>query len=341
MKTRFLHLLFLFLVVACSTPATLNMRERVFGERPRKTVWFQVAGLSEEHLAMLRFNFLDAQKTTAFESADCIGKVWNFNLYELRPDPALGFLAQTLGTPNVKGTCEDTTHDPLWSYIGKIDGQTFVLEHGVEGKNSFENLLSCPGQSSEATDLTLIRMNKAPTSDARSYHYQDKGPNLAPGIIYDRSCSTGSCYASLFSNFKAIWDTVRSNNAESVFIVRDFSYYNALKKQNISAAREILNDLEKAVALAMQDSPNDLVLVTTSAVLPLEFPEKGVSWVEYEKKGKNIVYKRASLMSMVLAKGRLAENFCGVYSESEILKRLLWLPEEKKFGVDTLKKLFQ
>jgi len=34
-----------------------------------------------------------------------------------------------------------------------------------------------------------------------------------------------------------------------------------------------------------------------------------------------------------LASGAGAENFCGIYEESEILKRIIWRPENRKWGI--------
>ena len=51
-------------------------------------------------------------------------------------------------------------------------------------------------------------------------------------------------------------------------------------------------------------------------------PKKGKEWFEFERKGKHVVFRNASLLSPVLAKGAGAENFCGVFEEYEMVKRI-------------------
>jgi hypothetical protein len=60
----------------------------------------------------------------------------------------------------------------------------------------------------------------------------------------------------------------------------------------------------------------------------IEFPKAGRSWEMIEKRGLNVNYKRSQLLAPVFAHGPGAENFCGVYEESEIFKRFLWNPEK-------------
>jgi hypothetical protein len=77
-------------------------------------------------------------------------------------------------------------------------------------------------------------------------------------------------------------------------------------------------------------------MVTGAESLPLEFPLQGKEWAEFEKTGKNVIYKNTSLMSPVLARGPMAENFCGIFDEAEMLKRTIYKPEAKKFNWDSV-----
>ena len=73
----------------------------------------------------------------------------------------------------------------------------------------------------------------------------------------------------------------------------------------------------------MKDDKEMLVILSGSGPLNLEFPESGKKWFQFEKSGKNVVFRRESLMSPIIATGASSENFCGIYHEAGIFKRLL------------------
>ena len=72
-----------------------------------------------------------------------------------------------------------------------------------------------------------------------------------------------------------------------------------------------------------------LILITGAESLNIELPKEGKEWAEFERSGKYVLYKNSSLMSPVMASGPMAENFCGLFDESEMLKRVLHHPEQK------------
>jgi hypothetical protein len=82
-----------------------------------------------------------------------------------------------------------------------------------------------------------------------------------------------------------------------------------------------------------RNSNKTLILLTSSAAMPIEFPSAGKEWNAFIKKGKNILYKKTSLLSSVWADGPGAENFCSYMNESEVLERILWAPKEKFLGI--------
>ena len=79
-----------------------------------------------------------------------------------------------------------------------------------------------------------------------------------------------------------------------------------------------------------------LVVITGAESLNIEFPKEGKEWADFERMGKNVIYKNSSLMAPVLATGPMSENFCGLFDESEMLKRILYRPERKQFDWDIL-----
>src|SRR5690606_17002399 len=108
------------------------------------------------------------------------------------------------------------------------------------------------------------------------------------------------------------------NASNFVYLIRDFSYFEALNKKNIKQASKKLLELDKIIGYfqALTEKNKDLlVLVTTTTPVGLEFPWQGKEWAEYEKNGANLFYKKTELMSSVFASGARAENFCGIFEQ--------------------------
>ncbi len=123
-------------------------------------------------------------------------------------------------------------------------------------------------------------------------------------------------------------------------MVRDFNFQKALRKKDIVFAKESLQEIERILNVVQASKRNDiLVLVTGAESLNIEFPKEGKEWAEFERSGKNLIFKNSSLMSPVIAKGPMSENFCGLFDESDMLKRLIYKPERKKFSWDLLNPL--
>ena len=126
-------------------------------------------------------------------------------------------------------------------------------------------------------------------------------------------------------------------SSKTVFVVRDFNFQNALKKKDITLAKEALQEIDRLVASIDKSKASELLIIVSGAEsLPIEFPVQGKSWAEFEKSGKNVIYKTSSLMSPVLAVGAMSENFCGIFDESEMLKRVIFRPEGKVFNYDSI-----
>ena len=179
-------------------------------------------------------------------------------------------------------------------------------------------------------------MAAAPNKEAPTFHYQNKEFSKGEQVVYDKSCQGETCYASLANNIYFIQANLQKSKSRYLFIVRDFSYYQALSNKNISQARENLSEWEKVFNYFLtqaKDQDDMLILLSSAATQSFEFPSAGKDWGEFEGKGKNILYRRPGLISSVWAFGASAENFCGIYSEAEMYQRLLWQQgkEEKIF----------
>ena len=75
-------ILICLLLWGCSQATSLNLKKHQMGKIPTKIVWIQVAGLSSEHLAMLKFSYPTRSQKTAFEESLCHGSAWEYNLFK-------------------------------------------------------------------------------------------------------------------------------------------------------------------------------------------------------------------------------------------------------------------
>lgn len=332
----------IFLFLGCARMQTLNMEPHKYSERPEHIVWIQVAGFSEEHLPLLRLNNPEVSFQTNLEQVDCMGKMWNYNFYQLRPNAFSSFVSQINGSQNIKNSCEDYTMIPAWEYLREINYDVSLLENGADTTQSLDQSLGCSNNKMlNLNHVRFYKMGQVSKAEDKTFHYQDsleeQNKNFAEGIYYDRSCQRGICFSSLSNNFRSLWKLFTKDRAKTFFLVRDFNFQKALKKKDIGLAKESLHEIDKLIAIIKAEEKDGvLVIVTGAEPMPIEFPKSGKEWVEFERSGKNIVYKNTGLLSPVLAKGAMAENFCGIFNESEVLKRVLFKPEEKKFNLDYL-----
>jgi hypothetical protein len=334
------------LIFSCSRVQTLNLEKHEYSERPHHIIWFQIAGFSEEHLPLLRFNVPETSFRTNLEKVDCSGKLWNYNLYELRPEASKSFLSQLNGSRNIKGQCEDFETKPVWDYLSDNGYTSSILESGATEEGSLEKSLKCSQAGSlNVSKFRFYRMgpdvNSVKDSGKKAFHYQDSAEAISealkPGLYYDKSCQKNVCYSSLSNNFKTLWNQIAKDQSMTFFLVRDFNFLAALKKKDIAYAKESLQEIERSIGFINSQKRTDVLIIVTGAeTMHIDYPKEGKEWAEFERSGKNIVYKNSALMSPVLATGAMAENFCGLFDESEMLKRILYRPESKRFNWDNL-----
>jgi hypothetical protein len=324
-----MKLLALLFVVSCAQVTSLNLKKHQFGLLPTKVIWFQVAGLEEEQIAMLRFQ-QTADKKTSFENAICLGQSWSYNLFKIRNTAESTFLSQITGKKNVKGTCEDASLKPIWQYVSPSGYRTAILETGTQDKESLGSLNNCQG-SGPFTDGIYYFSRSKPLAGSSSFHYAENFDVKAGGIIFDRSCGDSNCGSSITDDVKSIYEKLSKISNKHFFIIRDFSYLKALEKKDIGRAKEILLDLERAFgeALRLTNSNDYLILLTTGDSRFVDLPEQGKSFYEFEKENKNVSIKRTKLTNLVLASGARAENFCGIYEDSDVFARILSGPKQQ------------
>jgi hypothetical protein len=324
-------LLILLVLMGCTQVTSLNLKKHQFGLRPTRIIWFQVAGFEEEHIAMLRFNE-PAERLSSFEQNICVGKTWNYNLYKMRNTAPATFLAQITGKKNVKQNCEDAALRPIWSYLGGNGYATGVLEISSNNETSLMPLARCGGESVSYLSNVYFWLKQEPPTGAETFIYSQEIPLKANEFFYDRSCKGQICESTIQDNLKAISQKLEQQTGKSLFIIRDFSYLEALENRDITKARSVLADLEQAYGAALalaRDSDDYLVLLTTGESKFIEMPNMGKGWFEFEKKGTGVQLKRTKLTNLVLASGARAENFCGIYTDASVFERILSGPKQQ------------
>ena len=342
MKKNYILLLFLFFL-GCARTQTLNLQPHFYSERPNQILWIQLAGFSEEQIPLLKFNSAEADYKSHLEQVDCVGKMWSFNLFQLRPSAHLSFLSQMTGTKNIQGKCNDFENPSLLSKFEEFGYAVSILENGAIGGQSLESALMCPANNFLSVEkIRFYKMGTDLEGNKKSFHYQDSLEQVSqfvkPGLYFDRSCQKSLCFSTLSNNFKTLWQQNLKTYSKNLFIVRDFNFQKALLKKDLSLAKEALLEIERIVGDIRKNQNNQLLVVISGGEsLPIEFPFQGKEWGEYAKSGKNLFYKASSLMSPVTATGPMSENFCGIFDEVEIYKRLLFKPQDKKFNWDYLK----
>lgn len=325
----------LSLVVGCSGPTTIGKKYHQFGNKADQIIWIQVAGLTEEHLGLVKFNLPIESKETSLEQSLCLGKLWSYNLYDLRVKAEHGFISQMTGSKNIKNNCEDYERNFLWNYLEEYGFDTSILENNGHDNQSIDNAFNCEKAKRNFAKTTIWLMKKSIDGKGNSFHFQSNDP-LQDGVFFDKSCQGKGCYATLSNNAKALWKKMNEKPGQKLLIIRDFSFLEALVKKDITLARERLSEITQLHTYFKEYSLKSnkiLLLVSTSASLPIEYPNEGREWNDFLKKGKNIMYKKTSLLSSVWADGAGAENFCSFLDENEILDRILWGPEGNTIGI--------
>ena len=322
--------LVLLSLLGCAQVTSLNLKKHQFGLLPTKIIWFQVAGLEEEQIAMLRFQ-QTGEKRTSFEDNTCVGQTWNYNLYKLRNSAESTFLSQMTGKKNIKNNCEDAEMRPIWNYIFSNGYNTGILESGASREQSLVNFNQCGDKGLVFLSSLYYWIRNEPVAGAATFHYSENMEIKPNQLVYDRTCGANDCGSTLLEDFKAVYEKFKKVSQKHLIIVRDFSYLKALEKKDFKKARIILSDLERSYgeALKYADNSNYLILLTTGDSRFVDMPDQGKDWFQFEKESKGVTMKRTKLTNMVLASGARAENFCGMYDDAQVFERILSGPKQQ------------
>ncbi|MFI5389953.1 MAG: hypothetical protein ACHQYQ_01230 [Bacteriovoracales bacterium] len=316
---------FILILFGCSSVKTINLKDHSFNVSPKNIIWFQIAGLSPEHLALIRFD--KSNLSQELENFTCLGNMWAYNSYKLRPTPNESFLTQVTGKTNIKGICADYSQKPIWYYLKDRGFETAILEVGISPNDGLDQAFAC-SEENEFKNITYFFMGQGLKGNYKKLDLLDMKP-FKTGR-YQISCEF--CEQNLFPTFTSIMDRSFENKKYKLFILRDFSFLKYLKTGDFNSAKYFLKELAKTYK-NLREKRDTLILISSSGMAKLDLPSAGAQWMEFEKKGKNAPYKNDSLLSFVLAQGPSSEKFCGIYSESDLMERILMDPRKnfKKF----------
>jgi protein-arginine kinase activator protein McsA len=316
----------MFLVlVSCAQVTSLNLKKHQFGQLPTKIIWIQVAGFNDEHLALLKYSYPSSDTRTSFENFLCVGKAWEYNLFQLRPSAQASFMSQITGKKKIRSKCDDYQLKPIWAYMLENGYKAGVFEGEMSLKESLLQANNCKNNKF-LKDITLWKMSKKTKKDqGELFHLSEKKGFKNNKIYFDRSCSTGECFSTFARNIESVYGTFSKNNDNHLFLIRNTSFQKALVGNKISRAKEELGQINQVISYfhKLAEKRNDmLVLLTSAAPRGVEFPRSGKQWERFENKRNTKIDKRTKLIASVMASGARAENFCGIYEQSQIMSRI-------------------
>lgn len=319
----------LLLVISCAQVTSLNLKRHQFGQLPTKIIWIQVAGLNEEHIALLKYSYPSSDSKTSFEQFLCVGKAWEYNLFKIRPSYQSSFMSQMTGKKRIRGNCEDYKIKPIWSYMIQNGYKAGIFEGEMEIDDSILMANNCK-DNQFLKNTTIWKMNKKDelTKGIMSeelFHLSEKKVFKSNMTYYDKSCSTGECYSTFARNIEAVYSTFSKNNDNHLFIIRNTNFQKALINSNMVKAKEELGQINQVVSYfqSLSEKKNDLlVLLTSAAPRGVDFPKSGRAWERFEQSNKTNIDRNTKLIAPVMASGARAENFCGIFEQSEVMTRI-------------------
>ncbi|MBD65199.1 MAG: hypothetical protein CME62_08330 [Halobacteriovoraceae bacterium] len=324
MRSKVISFFLFFLIINCAQVTSLNLQKHQFGKIPTKIIWIQVAGLSFEHIAMLKYSYPSSSQLSPFEEALCVGNAWEYNLYQMRPPAYNSFLSQLTGKKNIKGDCSDYDQKPIWKYIAPKNYKIGIFEGETQTKDSLLQSLTCK-KDDFIEDAIFWSMNKPVSSKSETFHVNEKTNFKPDNVYYDKSCASGDCFSTFSRNVESIFNEFSKNTKNYLFVVRNFQYQKYLLSKDLKQAREELDQLAtvlKRFQVLARKNNDVLVLLTSAESYEIEFPRAGVAWKRFENHKTKLSTQNSKLLSPVLVNGARAENFCGFYDQSQVMTRI-------------------
>jgi hypothetical protein len=330
------YLIILIFLLSCAQVTSLNLKRHQFGRVPTKIIWLQIAGLGEEHLALLKYDKKASYKSS-FEESLCVGTTWNYNLFQLRMSAQDSFLSELTNRENIKGECSDYENKPIWSLLSLKNYKTALLESPSSKKQSLLNARAC--EHEEFLDkITIFKMEKDKKAVGENlFHFSERLKVADNGTYYDRSCIEGDCEDTFVKNSMAITEKFISGGKNSFLLIRDFTYLNTIEKNDYKGAKTVLEGLNFLASyfqeVAKKD-PSVLFLITSAQARNIDFPRAGKEWKQFIESNKKAINRNSQMVSPVFVSGARAENFCSMYKQSEVLERMF--TGAKKQGLELI-----
>lgn len=325
----FFYKLIILALFGCAQVTGINLRKHQFSQKPEKIIWFQIAGLHEEHFSWIYFD--PDEKLNSYNQFLCFGKAWNYTMKDLRHDSTVGFRVQDTAKMNITGECEDFSHKPIWSYLKEKGYASGILEIASNSKNSLQQVKKCDKDPYLRDAHVWISRDQLKESD-RSFHADLKENYQTDRFYFDKSCFKGECVSNRIQNVERLYNWIKDKKDKHLFIVKEYGYEQALKSRDFQKAKKILREYNVLIEsfLPKTIDSNTLFIVTGTSSIGVEIPGKGMDLKAFLDKGLKANYRDTMLLSPVLASGARSENFCGMFNESELMKRIFSEPAQSK-----------
>ena len=329
---NFFLYLYLFLFLSCSGGTYINLKPIKTSETPNNLIWLQVEGLGVTHLGFLRFGSLMDQDVDLLNQFTCLGVNWPQSFFAMRPQALQSMDAQIIGAKGINGTCEDYNLTPFWERFLGQKKKVVMLEIDSGKNNSIDAANNCNTKFLE--DVTLLKMGSGANSQNQKFSYRQKLPEIA-GVYSDEYCHDNKkeCLSTPLENIRFVNENLFNKHDIGIFVIRDFKYKNLINQNRIKDAAIYLNQLISAIQFSHSQilEPKKLLhLITGANSIEVEFPENQLDWKKLMQNNKIKKFSYSGLQNLILARGSSSENFCGSFSESEIINRLLFHAKREK-----------
>jgi len=314
--------------VSCTKVKTINTKEHSFNTYPEKLIFIQVPGLSEEHLAYLKYKRPLFSYQTWAEGFSCFGKMWRYNLHELRPSVEEGTVSQITGYSGSKKKCDLYSGPTLWSALNKFDYESAVVERG--NAKAYESAVGCKKDFYKDSTLFISAFG-AKKFSKNTFHHERENEYKNSEVYIDQSCKRGECFSKSAEVFFHAWNSLK-NKPKKFMLFKDYSLLNAIRSNNTKKFLTYLEDFNKMVSdinrLIINKDSNTTLIISSTSPQRITWPTSSRNWNRV-----NLLKSTSDreLMAPIWATGAMSENFCGIYAEHEVFNRVFWRPKKTKF----------
>lgn len=278
------RILFFLFLLGCSSTRELNLKPHRFNQEPAYVVWLQAPRVRA--LDILRHEkSSEPWGESSLEKFHCSSDVINSTIYQKSPSYQISLNAQINGSLKSNGSCSDHELN-LWDLFFRIGVPSFLLD-GESRNNYYEITKKC---SNLERKYSLFSRNKVPREVGKPDFFHESLPWEESPLSFDRSCQKGKCQSDFFELAKKMVFHNITKKEKSFTLLR---YYKTLSPEQVKSFGAFIESVKK---LARQ---RDVLFLMSTDLSNND----GV--------GK------------VLATGDKSENFCGVYHQTDLLRRIL------------------